>query len=194
MIQSRSALPRPLAKNKYLFERRQRACAICHHYGYRPTNKIKQIASNFTAKKLAEGYVHIFKKPLEKSLFDAYIHEHCFRRLYSSYRYHHRKQTEQEIISHHEIERYKSNYTPHETRSRSNLRSSIESRQNSCVIINENEMDEVSVEQFLSAPLAVSNNEENIHAQFSARSDRFRPCMSRVSHSQATINNRPKFF
>ena len=53
-------------------------------------NRMRQIVSNFTAYKLGARLTLISsKKPIGKCLLDAYIHDACFRRLHSRYRYHH---------------------------------------------------------------------------------------------------------
>jgi hypothetical protein len=66
------------------------------------------------ANKLAQGYLHRYKRPYGKSLLDAYIHDICYRKLYASARCRTSKrnhlQYQQTIIS-----------QQHETRSRSNL-------------------------------------------------------------------------
>lgn len=183
-------MPFPSNVNKHLFERRQRVCAVCNRYGYRSHNKMKQVVSNFMANKLAEGYFYVHKKPYGQSLLDAYIHETCFRKLYSSYRYHVSKKFMNRNSSlnpqpfHRQII-----YSPHETRSRSNLnKSSIElESQESSPKSTTDDTTNLSIEQLISTPFYTSVATIDPTVELSARSCLFRPCIQRVSMTKISI-------
>jgi hypothetical protein len=168
-------MPLPSNINKHLFERRQRVCAICNRYGYRLHNKMKQIVSNFMANKLAEGYFHIYKRPYGQSFLDAYMHEICFRKIYSSYRYHasqkFRNQNRQQLFIHPSL------CSPHETRSRSSLN---KPSSDSELKITTDEPEDLSITQLLSTPFYTSIATANPAIELSARSCLYRPCMQRV--------------
>lgn len=130
---------------------------------------MKQIVSNYIAKKLAEGYLHRYKQPYGKSLLDAYIHRTCYRKLYSSYRY----QPSRKILNRNRLLYLKQFHnqsldSTHETRSRSN---------HNRLPSNSNEIEDLSIEELFSKPFSTTN--PNIEQ--SARSCLFRPCMQRVS-------------
>ncbi|CAF0720653.1 unnamed protein product [Rotaria sp. Silwood1] len=184
LIQFRSRMPLPSNINKHLFERRQRVCAVCNRYGYRSHNKMKQIVSNFMANKLAEGFSHIYKRPYGKSLLDAYIHETCFRKLYSSYRYHASKK----IVNRNSLQNQEHFvrqlvYSPHETRSRTSLNKSsleTESKDHTSKITTD-ETANLSIERLFSTPLYTSVSTTNPNIELSARSCLFRPCIQRLT-------------
>ncbi|CAF3523635.1 unnamed protein product [Rotaria sordida] len=184
LIQFRSRMPLPSNINKHLFERRQRVCAICNRYGYRSYNKMKQIVSNFMANKLAEGFLHIYKKPYGQSLLDAYIHETCFRRLYSSYRYHASKKfINGKSLQYQEQFSRQLLYSPHETRSRTNLnKSSLEIEPKDCTSkLKSDETANLSIERLFSTPFYTSVATTNPNIELSARSCLFRPCIQRLT-------------
>ncbi len=169
-------MPLPSNINKHLFERRQRVCAICHCYGYRSNNKMKQIVSNFMANKLALGYSYRYKRPYGESLLDAYIHELCLKKLYASYRYHASKNSSNQNRQPQFIRPLI--YSPHETRSRSSLnKSSVESESKITI----DEPTNVSIEQLFSTSFYTSVATTNPNIELSARSCLFRPCIQRVS-------------
>jgi hypothetical protein len=182
-------MPFPSNFNKRHFERRQRVCAICNSYGYRSHNKLKQIVSNFMANKLAEGFSHIYKRPIGKSLLDAYLHKSCFRKLYSSYRYHalkksiHRRTCSQRQGQFGNL----SLYSPHETRGRSSivkrLSSSVAEIRKLRPKTTTDEPIDLSIEQLFSTPFHTSVATANPKIELSARSCLFRPCIQRVSIS-----------
>ncbi|CAF2741675.1 unnamed protein product [Rotaria sp. Silwood2] len=184
LIQFRSRMPLPSNVNRHLFERRQRVCAICNRYGYRSHNKMKQIVSNFMANKLAEGFSHIYKRPYGQSLLDAYIHESCFRKLYSSYRYHTSKNfTNRNPLQYQEQFVRQLVYSPHETRSRTNLnKSSLETESKDCTSkITTDETANLSIERLFSTPFYTSVATTNPNAELTARSCLFRPCLQRLT-------------
>ncbi|CAF2119921.1 unnamed protein product [Rotaria magnacalcarata] len=192
LIQFRSRMPFPSKSKKHLFERRQRVCAICNRYGYRSHNKMKQIVSNFMANKLAEGYSYIHKKPYGQSLLDAYIHETCFRKLYSSYRYHTSKKfMNQSPLRRHQPFARQLLISPHETRSRSNLdKSSMESESRSKP--SADEPANLSIERLFSTPLYTSITTTNTSAELSARSCLFRPCIQRLTSEEIEFYTKRK--
>ena len=164
----------PLTANQQSFERRNRLCFVCHQYGYSRENRIKQIVSNYTAYKLAQGYAHLFKKPVGKCLLDAYIHQTCFRRLNSRYRYHGPAKL-QSASSPQYLNR--TSYSPHETRSRSTPPKLRQSSSN----ISVQPPTDLSIEQLLSTPFSTSIPRHDPSVELSARSCLFRPCLQRVS-------------
>ncbi|CAF4137697.1 unnamed protein product [Rotaria socialis] len=192
LIQFRSRMPFPSKSKKHLFERRQRVCAICNRYGYRSHNKMKQIVSNFMANKLAEGYSYIHKKPYGQSLLDAYIHETCFRKLYSSYRYHTSKKfMNQSPLRRHQPFARQVLISPHGTRSRSNLdKLSMESEPpESRSKPSTDEPANLSIERLFSTPLYTSTNTS---AELSARSCLFRPCIQRLAPEEVEFYTKRK--
>ena len=151
-----------LPKNaKYLLERSQRICIVCHTYKTSRTNRMKQVTSNFMAKKLADGFLHRYKRPYGKSLLDAYIHDACYRKLYSSYR--------SRLVS-------KANNT-HRFRYHKGMTSQPfippDQRSNLSTA-------EITIEDLLSTPLSASAGTMNPNIELSARSCLFRPCLQRV--------------
>ena len=174
-------MPLPARINRRLFERRQRICAVCNRYGYRSYNKMKQVVSNFMAKKLAEGFSYVYKRPYGRSLLDAYIHESCFRKLYSSYRYHASKKFTNTNRLQHPVQFVRQSlYTTYDTRSRSNSnKSSFETETTQLTTaLTTDRTPNLSIEELFSRPFYTTTNST---IELSARSCRFRPCMQRVS-------------
>jgi hypothetical protein len=163
--------------NEKLIERQKRVCVVCHQYAYTRQNRMRQIVSNFTAYKLAQGYAHLFKKPIGKCLLDAYIHDACFRRLHSRYRYHTSLKFQHGNYSQYV---HRTVYSPHDTRSRSTLHQPVESRLPLSNTTDERSRD-LSIEELLSTPFSTSIATRSPNVELSARSCLFRPCMPRVS-------------
>jgi hypothetical protein len=158
---------------KYLLQRIQRACVICHSYKYSYHNRMRQVVSNFMANKLAEGFLHRYKRPYGKSLLDAYLHDSCYRKLYASYRYHpSRRSANRNRLPYPEQNVHLSLISPHETRSRSNVHKSA---------ITTDESANSSIEELFSTPFSMSVATINPNIERSARSCLFRPCLQRVS-------------
>ena len=129
---------------------------------------MKQIGSNVMANKLAEGFLHRYKRPYGKSLLDAYIHTACYRKIYKSYRYQSLKRSKHINYSQYQtpMTSQSSVISPHETRSQMNLNESNQLPDDSTI------------------PFATTD--PNI--ELSARSCLFRPCLQRVSrHHQSHL-------
>lgn len=170
-------MPIPPTINQKLLERQKRVCVVCHQYAYSRQNRMRQIVSNYTAFKLAQGYAHLFKKPIGKSLLDAYIHDACFRRLHSRYRYHTSLKFQPANYSQYV---HRTVYSPHDTRGRSSLHQLVGSKP-SLPNPTEEVSGDLSIEELLSTPFSTSIATHSPSVELSARSCLFRPCMPRVS-------------
>lgn len=154
---------------KTVQERSKRACVICHSYAYSYTNRIRQVASNFMANRLAQGFLRRYKRPYGKSFLDAHIHEACYRKIYSYYRTQAlRKLNNQHYLPYQSRVNHSLKISPHETRSRSN--------------VNHEETVDTTITDLFSAPFSIPVATSSPNAELSARSGLFRPCIQRVSH------------
>lgn len=126
------------------------------------------------ANRLAQGYLHRYKRPFGKSLLDAYMHDTCYRKIYGSYRNQRlsRLRNEHHLPSRPPIVQ-PVEMSPHQTRSRSTLNQSD---------LTDNESTHASITDLFSTPISISvAATTNPNAELSARSCLFRPCVERVS-------------
>ena len=158
---------------KSVQERSKRACVICHSYAYSYTNRMRQVASNFMAKRLAQGFLHRYKRPYGKSFLDAFIHDACYRKIYSNYHYHLLRNSNNQYYRAYQPQVHRPlRISPHETRSRSHL--------NHSKVSNEETMN-TPIADLISTPFPIPVTTNNSNAELSARSCLFRPCVQRVS-------------